>query len=229
MARALDPTLTDDHARDVVVRAMALRGDAAGARAMLEPMRDAPGATDRHTAGWIAQAAWAWIGPYEDSLPELVPADARASAMAVALILAAEFDPTRAEAGRRAGIAASLAGMHAEADRLLTPARRAGPKDSLVGLALAEAMIGLRDDAGAFAILREIATAGENARRYDRAYFRAWARMVQILDRQNADGSRTDAITREVFRIRRAPDLAAYPDLRDLFDALAERYPASAE
>jgi hypothetical protein len=196
---------------------------------MLESMRGTPEANVHHTAGWIARAAWAWIGPHADALPERVPADARAGAMAGALIVAAEFDPTNTETGRRAGIAASVAGMHAEARRLLAPIHGADPSDSVAGVALADAMIGLGEDAGAFAILRGIATAGESARRYDRAYFRAWARMVQILDRQNGDGSRTSAIAREVFRIRRSPDLAAHPDLRAVFDTLAERYPTEAD
>ncbi len=66
---------------------------------------------------------------------------------------------------------------------------------------LGEARLAYRDDAGAFPVFREIAGALENDGRRDRNYWHSWTRMIQILGRQNGDGSRTATILREARRL----------------------------
>jgi len=66
---------------------------------------------------------------------------------------------------------------------------------------LGEARLAYRDDPGAFPVFREIAGALENDGRRDRNYWHSWTRMIQILGRQNGDGSRTATILREARRL----------------------------
>lgn len=66
----------------------------------------------------------------------------------------------------------------------------------------AEALRVQGDAAGAFERLRAVAGALEHAGRRDDDYWRAWVNMLEILRENNADGSRTEAIRREVARLR---------------------------
>jgi len=66
----------------------------------------------------------------------------------------------------------------------------------------AEALRLTGDGAAAFAPLRSVATALERAQRHDGLYWRAWASMLEILDANNKDGSRSETIRREGARLR---------------------------
>ena len=224
-AAMLTPPVADEE-RGLLLRAAALVGDAEAARDHLAALqkRKQPGVT--YLGVWIGRAAWAEIGARADLLPETVRGNDDIDRLATALTIAMELTVHTEPLDRHTGIALVLAGRNAEAKALLTPVCAADPTDALARLALADALIGLGEDAAAFPMLRTIAAEGEADRRYDRAYFRAWVRMLQVLDRQNGDGSRTEAITREVFRLRQAPEVAGFVDLRDAMDALAARYPA---
>lgn len=208
-------------ASELLGRAVALQGDTERARTLLA----GAGGDAIVQARWIGRSAWARAAPYADMLPEDVPASGSLDALARALMLAAEVDAQSAAAAERAGVALGLAGMHAEAARMLEAARTLTAASSAADLALVDARIGVGDDAGAFAVAREIASAREAARTYDRQYFRAWLRMLQILDRRNTDGSRTDSIAREVFRLTRTPELGSFDDLRKHLGAIAKEYP----
>lgn len=206
---------------EVLFRAIALQGDLERARAMLA---DA-GEDVLVWARWIDKSAWVRIAPYADLLPEDVPTAQSLAPLARALMLSAEVDARNAGVAERAGVALGLAGMHAEAGQMLEAVRTLTNATAAADLALVDARMGVGDDAGAFAVAREIASAREAARNYDRQYFRAWLRMLQILDHRNADGSRTDSITREAFRLTRAPELESFDDLRRHLEAIAKKYP----
>ncbi len=201
----------------ILARAAAMRGDTDGARTNLRAIvAQNPGAA-RNTAAWIAGKAWRELGAYEHSLPEDVGDDSRAAELARALVVAAEFipegDTAAPEVRRRAGIASSVAGSWADAAGFLEPVWQANPSDVAVALALADARKGQGDAEGAFALLYDIATAKESARQLDRAYFRAWVRMLELLQAQNIDGSRTGQIQRELERLMGLPEFRAQTDL----------------
>lgn len=225
-AAAMATPPTADVERDLLLRATAMAGDAQTARDHLAALRrdQRPGLT--YLGVWIGRAAWAEIGDRANLLPEVVQEQDDIDRLATALTIAMELPVATEPFDRHTGIALVLAGRNAEAQALLTPVCAADPTDALARLALADALIGIGDDAAAFPMLRAIAAEGEAQRRHDRAYFRAWVRMLQVLDRQNSDGSRTEAITREVFRLRQLPPVGRFDDLRDALDALATRYPS---
>ena len=206
---------------EVLCRAVALQGDLERARTMIA---DA-GEDALVWARWIDKSAWVRIAPYADLLPEDVPTALSLAPLARALVLSAEVDAQNVAVMERAGVALGLAGVHAEAEQMLEAVQTHTNATTTADLALVDARIGVGDDAGAFAIAREIASAREAARNYDRQYFRAWLRMLQILDRRNADGSRTDSITREAYRLVRAPELGLFADLRRHLEAIAKKYP----
>ena len=62
------------------------------------------------------------------------------------------------------------------------------------------------DEAGAFAIWRELAGALEAAEEYDEIFWRSWTRMLSALADRNQDGARTATIRREAARLRALDD-----------------------
>jgi hypothetical protein len=48
-------------------------------------------------------------------------------------------------------------------------------------------------------------------------------RMLEVLNRQNADASRTPAIAREFRRLRLQPSWRAHPDICERIDAIASQ------
>lgn len=89
---------------------------------------------------------------------------------------------------------------------------------SIIG---AEAALRTGDDADAFGMFRTIVGATAPEDRSARAYWHASMRMLEILSRQNADGSRTPAIAREIRRLRLQPSWRAHPDICERIDAIA--------
>lgn len=77
----------------------------------------------------------------------------------------------------------------------------------------AEAALRLNDDEAAFTILRGLVQRTPVEDRGSRAYWYASMRMLEILSRQNADGSRTQAIAREIRRLKLQPSWGAHEDL----------------
>ena len=91
---------------------------------------------------------------------------------------------------------------------------------SLLG---AEAMLRLGDDAGAFAALRGVVARTPAEDRSARSYWHASMRMLEILVRQNADGSRREAIAREVRRLRLQPSWGTHTDLSERIERIGLR------
>jgi len=103
---------------------------------------------------------------------------------------------------QRASIAFVLAGEGAKAvDILGTLNARSGRSAERVRIE-AEAQLVRGDDASAFATLRGLARATEADASTSEHYWYAWARMVEILSRQNVDGSRSAVVNREIARLR---------------------------
>lgn len=100
--------------------------------------------------------------------------------------------------------------------RIKEPADRAWL--SIIG---AEAALRTGNDAEAFGTFRTIVASTAPEDRSGRAYWHASMRMLEILSRQNADGSRTPAIAREIRRLRLQPSWRAHPDICQRIDAIA--------
>jgi hypothetical protein len=95
-----------------------------------------------------------------------------------------------------------LTGEPAQALEMIESLRdRAGVTAERLRLS-AEARIALGDDAGAFADLRRLAQAKSDRVSESAEYWYAWARMLEILQRQNEQGARTRTIRREITRLR---------------------------
>jgi hypothetical protein len=87
----------------------------------------------------------------------------------------------------------------------------------------ADALLASGDEPGAFAVYRERVAATPPERYDDRRYWHAWARILSILQANNADGSRTEAMAREIRRLRRQPSWGEHADCCALIDGIAER------
>ena len=85
----------------------------------------------------------------------------------------------------------------------------------------AEALLHEGDDAGAFAILRDLVTSVPPELRSTRSYWHASVRMIQVLMRQNNSGARTPTITREITRLRLQPTWGHHPDCTQAIDRIA--------
>lgn len=70
---------------------------------------------------------------------------------------------------------------------------------------MAEAKLRLGEDEAAFALWREIVAIKEERGVYDTVYRAGWVRMLEVLARHNADGSRSETIRREAVRLRGLP------------------------
>ncbi len=86
---------------------------------------------------------------------------------------------------------------------------------------LAESKLRTGDDAGAFGLFREITTAAQPGGDHARDYFHAWARMLEILKRQNTDGTRGELISREVNRLRLLEPARFCPTCAERIEAAA--------
>ncbi len=81
----------------------------------------------------------------------------------------------------------------------------------------AEARLALGDDAGAFALLKPLASGGGELSWY------AWARMLEILERQNESGARTETIKREINRLRATDGYGSCAECAARIEAVATR------
>lgn len=99
-----------------------------------------------------------------------------------------------------------------------------GADDTQARLLRAEALFRARNFTGAFAIYRDLArTLGVTAeRRATREHWHAWARMLEILRNQNADGSRTEQIHQTVRRLKALPSWGEWPEAVARIEAVAQ-------
>lgn len=90
----------------------------------------------------------------------------------------------------------------AELGELLEPAITKFGVTRGLGAALATGLMGTGDAERAFSIARDIVEASRVLDAHDELYWRAWTIMLDILERQNSDGSRSDAIRAQLARLR---------------------------
>lgn len=84
---------------------------------------------------------------------------------------------------------------------------------------LGESLIQSSDDTGAFAAFRDISAAASASGETARDHFQAWARMLEILQRQNADGSKSAMIARESRRLMQLNPAAACEECAQIIEA----------
>jgi hypothetical protein len=89
-------------------------------------------------------------------------------------------------------------------------------------LLLADAQLADGDRPAAFAAYRQVVTATPAERRRERAYWHASARMLSVLTAENADGSRTDVIRREVNRLKLQDSWGMHADCCAIIDAVGK-------
>ena len=124
------------------------------------------------------------------------------------------------------GLTACLAaGGAAEVERMAGRALERGVGSAEVGrwfeLVRADARLAVGEDAEAFGVYRRMAGSALPGERGERWYWHASARMLQVLARQNEGGSRTEAIRREVRRLRLQPSWGVHGDCCELINGVA--------
>lgn len=93
-------------------------------------------------------------------------------------------------------------GLANEIDEAMAPWREAFGVTRGVGVATAMGLAASGEMPEAFATLREVVNASRVLEVTDDLHWRAWAGMLEILQEQNTDGARSDAITRQIARLR---------------------------
>ncbi len=120
-----------------------------------------------------------------------------------------------------AGLARDVAVALLIAGRI-TDAARICDRFVVDGLVHAEVLLALDDEAGAFTRFRDIATS-RAAQTEDEGYWHAWTRMLEILERQNSGGSRTQGIRDAVRRLRALPSWGEHTECARRIEAVASR------
>src|SRR5262249_19860430 len=105
-------------------------------------------------------------------------------------------------------------------------ALRIRPGDLGATLALGEARLAAGDDRGAFGAFRDVAAPLEAAQTHSGDYWQAWTRMLEILSRQNADGSRTPTIRPEIEPLRKLDTAPARAPCLERLRAIEASLPA---
>lgn len=150
--------------------------------------------------------------------------DANAAAVLAALagVLDRLPDDSRAAATERCAWGLLLAGRGKQAAELFSKAMTPGTRTVSLLRGLGESCLASGDDARAFAAFRDISSGlrpeGDGAR----DYFHSWVRMLEVLSRQNADGSKRETIAREVRRLRLLSPAGACPECAARLDAVAQ-------
>ncbi|MEM1423276.1 MAG: hypothetical protein AAGH64_04660 [Planctomycetota bacterium] len=111
------------------------------------------------------------------------------------------------------------------ADRAIRVVALTNGSTPTAGVLMGEAHLRAGDDAPAFASFRGVASSLEGTRegRSERAYWHAWARMLEILERQNGDGSRTGEIDGTVRRLRALSSWGMHADCVEKIEGVAGR------
>ncbi len=165
----------------------------------------APAAARAVTAS-VSESAWFQVSPLAagfaaDAKPDRVPAGVLGT-----LRFAADWphwssDAERREQSRRLAWAQLLAGDASSAAAIFRSlSENAAPTADLLR-ATGEAALAMNDDEAAFAAFKRLAADLESRKEHTRDYWHSWTRMIEILARQNSDGSRTDTIRRETARL----------------------------
>lgn len=191
----------------VAAHALTRMGGMSEAKAWLERLCDLSPDWARWTLAEMSDRAWNQIEPMVLGFPADDTIDtARESAIPVLRLVEEQAHCKTMEESdtykRRLAWALVVSGDGDEAVLIFEDliARHGRQVDLLRGMG--EAKLSLGKDAQAFPVFREIAGSQEEGGKHDRNYWHAWTRMIQILARQNTDGSRTDTIVRETNRLR---------------------------
>ncbi len=98
-------------------------------------------------------------------------------------------------------------------------------RSSRLRLLRGEALLRSGAEAQAFAVFRTLANglSASAEMRATREHWHAWARMLEILERQNEDGSRSQAITDAVRRLRALPSWGEHAECVVRIEAVASR------
>ncbi len=129
----------------------------------------------------------------------------------------------RGDAALERGVAYRLAYAELLGGDAQGAAERMRTAQSVGGLLLlGEAQLASGDDAGAFATLSRLAQS-LNAGDHGEAYWHAWTRVLEVLDGQNADGSRSATIRRRLVTIG-AMDDGSCPACGERLGVLREKY-----
>ena len=112
-----------------------------------------------------------------------------------------------------------FAGRAADAVGLLSIKAKGAPSaDRLI--VLGEGQLAEREEAAAFDAFRLVAVALEPGQTAERAYWHAWSRMLEILERRNPDGARSADIRREIARLRTLDSWGTFPDCTARLEAV---------
>lgn len=168
--------------------------------------------------------------PQDLDIRGTIPASDRTIPAAQSAIEAGTVLSQRSGVYTRLAILAFSAALHTDDEETLkrlaaeaeqARARVEHPADrawlSIIG---AEAAMRSDDDAKAFGTYRDLVATTPVEDRGTRAYWHASMRMLEILARQNADGSRTPAIAREIRRLKLQPSWGAHEDIRARIERL---------
>lgn len=184
-------------------------------------------------AAWLARLsdrAWARLAPFTrqmlaaDSPAGSTPARSSAATLNIlrnhiALLPSAQ----RPLATERSAWGALLAGNAAAAVPLFESViAGAGRRADLVR-GLAESRLASGDDPAAFAAFRDLSAATTPTGATAAAYFQAWTRMIEILDRQNATGDKSETLAREIRRLRLLKPEPVCPPCAERIEAVARK------
>lgn len=130
-------------------------------------------------------------------------------------------DAPVSEALRLAAARTLLFAGHAAAGADLLTADKERPPSADQLLVLGEAYLAEHEEAAAFDAFRRVVVALEPSQTDDRAYWHAWTRMLEILQRRNPEGARSADIRREVARLRTLDSWKSFPDCKARIEAVA--------
>ncbi|MCA9293300.1 MAG: hypothetical protein KDA20_05745 [Phycisphaerales bacterium] len=183
-------------------------------------------------AAALEQTRPLWLGGPEltrsfdrASIGTLSSADQRALALVVQWAVAASAQWSVPETALRRGLGWLIALNNHQASALATALATQPTTDPSISreriVLAAEAQLADGNDAGAFSLLRDLVAAIPPESRRERAYWQASARIVQVLQRQNANSARTPTIMREIQRLRLQPTWSAFPDCSEAIEQVA--------
>lgn len=223
--------LPDPFAGSVHLRALLANDRLSEARAWFEEKQN-ESIVGSMLAAALTQTRALWIGGPEltqsfdqASLGALPGADQRTLALVMQWAVAQGDRWSAPEAALRRGLGWLIAMQDPLAPALTRawaahPGGDAATKRERLVLA-SEAMLSAGDDAGAFALLREVVEAVPPESRRERTYWHASVRIVEILQRQNQNGSRTPTIMREIQRLRLQPTWGSFADCTSAIERIA--------
>lgn len=200
---------------EVEVRARVGAGDEERAADAARALLALDEARARAVVRELAERAWTEIEPLTRRLepcPNGAPCATPAQVTALWLARETGLGASALSPSAREGWAHLLAGDTDSAAIAFERVSVGGKLPLFQLMGTAETLRAAGNDTAAFAVYREIAADTAFADPGGRDFWRAWTRMLEILARQNEDGSRTETIAREIARLRAMPSAPDHPD-----------------